>query len=68
MDKWCSEVANLERKASDKVARHVPRDGIEYVNPTTKKSRNHPVMSDGDVDVEIVLARACRNTLAEMYF
>ncbi len=50
-------------KASDELARHVPRDGIEYVIPTTKKSRNHPVMSDVDVDVggevDVLLARAC---------
>jgi hypothetical protein len=46
-----SVVANLERKASNEFARHVPRDGIEFVIPITKQSRNHPVMSDGDVDV-----------------
>ncbi len=51
------------------VKRHVPRDGIKYVIPTTKKSRNQPVMSDVDVDfvggVDVGLAHACRDTLAE---
>ncbi len=41
---------------------HVPGDGIAYLIPATKKSRNHPVMSDDDVDVgdevDVVLARS----------
>ncbi len=40
----CSVAANLERKPSDELERHVPRDGFEYVIPITKRSRNHPVM------------------------
>ncbi len=50
------------KRASDDLERHVSRDGIAYVIPITKMSRNHPVMSDGEVDVEVeldvVLARA----------
>jgi hypothetical protein len=42
------------------IARHVPREGIMYLIPMTKRSRNHPVMLDGDVgvvEVDVVLAR-----------
>jgi hypothetical protein len=41
-----SQVANLERKGSDELARHVPRDGTVHVIPRTKKvpkpSRHEP--------------------------